>query len=304
MQVDTAKAIYNEFPESSFVGRRGSQAESSVTALAYVFSAGGFAIGADGLNVLNTEGHYEITSHKVQKIFPIKGAGREAAYSLMGRVTLYKEISDKMPAFNFATEFGRAVLDINHQVVKDAGQFIYEVCSIVQRRLRVLKEQGGLRRYPSSIPSRLGQRGSSIVGVFVDGYFNDAPYRAGARFFHDNQELGFEYLPHSLDRASRIHLLGSLGVERCLSDARDTRLREHRTEAYQWGLQQESLEITTLTLDDAIEMARNYIAACSDRAAIEVDQFCEWLGGCPQIAAITPKGGFEWISRPDEFDPL
>jgi hypothetical protein len=275
-----------------------------MTALAYVFSAGGFAIAADGFNVLNTEGLYEVVSRKAQKIFPITGIGREAASSLTGRITLYNKISDKVPVFNFATEFARAAEEIRNQPARDAGQFMYEVCSIVQKRLRDVKEQGRLERYPSPMGSRLGQRGRSIVVIFLDGYFNDAPYRSGVRFFHDNQELGFEYAPHSLDSASRIHLLGSPSVARCLVDAQDTRLRQYRTEAYLRGLQQESLEITTLTLDDAVEIARNYVAACSDLSAIEVDPFCEWFGGHHQIATITPKDGFQWVLRPEQFDQV
>jgi hypothetical protein len=45
-----------------------------------------------------------------------------------------------------------------------------------------------------------------------------------------------------------------------------------------------------VTLQDAIDAARSYIAACSDPIAVEIDKAnCQGIGGHLHMAAITPK---------------
>jgi hypothetical protein len=56
-------------------------------------------------------------------------------------------------------------------------------------------------------------------------------------------------------------------------------------------------------LKDAIEAARNFIGACSDPVAQEIEgETNQRIGGELQLATITPTDGFQWVNRPEKFD--
>jgi hypothetical protein len=58
-------------------------------------------------------------------------------------------------------------------------------------------------------------------------------------------------------------------------------------------------------LKDAIEAARNFIAACSDPIAKKIEgRDYQRIGGEPYVVTIAPVRGFDWELRPKHFDSL
>lgn len=56
----------------------------------------------------------------------------------------------------------------------------------------------------------------------------------------------------------------------------------------------------TYTLAKATDIARNYILACCDPVALQIDPNCADIGGHIHMAIITPAEGFRWIAG---FEP-
>jgi len=53
-------------------------------------------------------------------------------------------------------------------------------------------------------------------------------------------------------------------------------------------------------LAEAIELARNYIAACASQEGRIIDpEQCMAIGGHIQVAKITPQEGFAWVTPPN-----
>ena len=88
-----------------------------------------------------------------------------------------------------------------------------------------------------------------------------------------------------------------------LLDSEDPRLEKYRTDACRSIANRFKHPDTAIGLQDAIEAARNFIGACSDPIAKEIEGVTyQRIGGEIQIATVTPKNGFQWESRPEQFD--
>ena len=54
-----------------------------------------------------------------------------------------------------------------------------------------------------------------------------------------------------------------------------------------------------VTVAEVVEVARKYILACSDPAALSIDQeYCSQIGGHVHMAKITRVEGFQWVEAP------
>ncbi|MGI8962200.1 MAG: hypothetical protein ACR2IV_21065 [Bryobacteraceae bacterium] len=168
----------------------------------------------------------------------------------------------------------------------------------------MIRCEGKLSKYPSQ-----GNRGNphehQIVTVHVDGYFSGYPARAGEEFYHFNQQLRYDTnSPHTLNCPKKywnvIH--GSSYIGALLFDSNDERLAKFRTDASKRVAASFNDSDIDITLEDAIEAARNYIEACSDPIVRELDiENCQGIGGRMHIATITPTGGFKWAPG---YEPL
>jgi hypothetical protein len=273
------------------------------TALAHIYSEEGLVIGADGFNFIRTSARLERVSERAQKIFPMSGTERHVVCSFYGRVTFWNEADEKV--FNFASACRDAAASIASVPARDANEFAGLICPLVLESLASVKRSGRLNRYPSPQPPQPGELGRTLVRVFVDGYFSEQPYRTGIRFYHVDQKLGWDHRLHELSSWNKSLFYGSSRVADLLFKTSDPRLEKHRTNACRLVATRLSHPDTPVPLCDAVEAARNFIAACSDRVAQEIDgEDYQRIGGEPQIATITPKEGFHWVDRPETFDPL
>jgi hypothetical protein len=272
------------------------------TALAYFFCDEGFVIAADGRNTLVSAKGREIVSEQAQKIFPVHGIEREAAFSFTGRTTLF-DPADDHKVFDFPLEFSRATRDVQSEIM-NVKPFVSAVCSLVQERLDLTIQGAGIGKLPSR-RDRGNPSEHNIITIHLDGYFSGYPVRVGAHFYHVQQKISWDTnAEHTLEGINRYwtRLFGSDKIASLLLHTEDTRLSGYRTEACRRVAACCADSSINMTLQNAIEAGRNFIAACSDDSLREIDpENCRGIGGHIHIATITPKAGFQWASG---FEPM
>jgi hypothetical protein len=268
---------------------------SMPTALAHLFSDDGFVIAADGFSIVRRADGPTIESRRAQKIVHLSGIDRDVACAFVGIGTLFSDAGE--PAFDFTAECVKAAQTIRSRPTRDANDFASQICLLVQQNLVAVKRGGSLSRYPRTEPPRLGESGHTMVRIYLDGYFNGQPFRTGIRFYHVDQELAWGPAFHDLGRSYKSILTGSDRVARLLFDTEDPRLDKYRTDACRRVATRYKHPDTVITLQDAIEAARNFIAACSDPAALEIEGKDNYhpIGGRIHIATVTPRDGFRWV---------
>lgn len=273
------------------------------TALACIFSEDGLVIAADGLNLIRTSDSLRRDSDRVQKIFHLSGIDREVACSFFGRVTLLND-ADEM-VFNFIYACQEAAKSVRSISARDASEFAAQICPLILEKLESVKEAGKLSRYPKPESAQPGEPGSTLVRIFVDGYFNGQPHRTGIRVFHVDQKLGWDLRPHDLSRWRKTLFYGARRVANLLFETNDPRLEKYRTDACKLIGTRFNYPDTAIGLEDAVDAARNFIGACSDPLAKEIEgDTYQRIGGEVHIATITPNEGFRWRDRPKHFEPL
>jgi|CZKX01.1.fsa_nt_gi hypothetical protein len=268
---------------------------SMPTALAHIFSDGGFVIAADGLSTVKRADGPKVECKHAKKIFHLPGIDREVACAFVGIATLSNDAGE--PAFDFTAEFVKAAQTVRSRLTRDANDFASQICPLVQQNLIAVKRGGSFSRYPSPEPHRLGESGRTMVRIYLDGYFSGQPFRTGIRFYHVDQELAWGPAFHDLGRSYKSILTGSDRVARLLFDTEDPRLDKYRTDACRRVATRYKHPDTVITLEDAIEAARNFIEACSDPVALEIDGKDNHhpIGGRIHIATVTPRDGFRWV---------
>jgi hypothetical protein len=264
------------------------------TALVHIYSEDGLVIAADGFNYLRSAAGLELTSTCAQKIYERSGIDRQVACSFTGRISIFNKADQNV--FDFVSASRDAARAVGSVPVRDANEFAAQICPLIQQRLAAVKESGGLDLYPSPMPLQVGERGRTIVHIHLDGYFNGHPYRIGIRFFHDNQELGWEPNLHELNNSRKSLFYGSTRVADLLFRGNDPRLEKYRTPACKLISGRLNDPDIAVSLRDAVEAARNFIEACSDPIAQEIDgEDYQRIGGRIHIATITPNDGFRWV---------
>ena len=272
------------------------------TALAHIFADDGFVIAADGLSIVTKSDSAERRSVRTQKIFLLPGTRRKLACAFTGMVTLFNDARDKV-AFNFISEVLRAARKIQPGLSRDGNDYVYSLSGEVLRRLVEAKESGKFTLPHSDQPNP-----HTIVRVYVDGYLDGRPFRTGIKFCAIDQILKRDFLDgidsHDLtDGKSRFN--GSRRLAKLFFHREDARLIEYRTAACRRITARIYDPELPLSLAEAIDAARNFIAASSARVAKEIEgDAYQRIGGKLQLATITPKKGFQWIERPEKFDPL
>lgn len=184
---------------------------------------------------------------------------------------------------------GQSALSLNPLRSRNLVGFTTRLCRPVNQTLGDLKKRGRIDFYPDDGRSTAELRGCTISTVFVEGYFRGDPEQAVARFFHEKQVLREPEV--SSHPCVQEYVWGSNEVSRLINETQDPRFARYRV-PYSGG--EPPLQL-------AIEIAKNYIQAHSDPAALDVDEkICHAIGGRIHIATITPADGFRWVSG---FDP-
>ena len=252
------------------------------TAIIVAYTENGFVVAADGRSLDSRDP----TKHddSVQKIFPIEDAARALAFAVSGAAVIG---SDAGEDFSFVAEANHGAQALRSSAWSDLEGYGREFARIINKALRKAKDTGRIAAFPTS-KNLAGERGTTIARIVLAGYYSDQPSRIEVRFRHDNEGLS-----HPEITTGHLEFAVQWGSERIAKIwMTDQRFAAHRP----------LLTGHMSMIEHAVKIATGYIAACSDPAALQIDEeICRGIGGRIHAATITPSGGFHWVPG---YEPL
>ena len=254
------------------------------TALVRIFTGEGFVVSADGRRTSKNTGN--IITDQQQKIFYVEGRGRSLAYALTGAGYIEGEHGE----FNLSAEVEQAASVLANRYPAGLVRYADRFSRVMHNAILEAKKDG---RIGEEFPD-LDQEGT-IARLLFTGYYERQPSWAEIRFFHQAQKLRFPALESKTFSASQteIQIKGSDKIWHVLLETDEPEFALYRSVGFQ-----KVREKQNLSLADAIELAQNYIHACTDPRAMRLDQLCATIGGHIHTATITPQEGFKWIVPP------
>jgi len=135
-----------------------------------------------------------------------------------------------------------------------------------------------------------------IACMFLGGYYNGQPSLICAQFMHKDQVI-LTPTASNMSFAKKYEpclLYGSEVVRKLLFQTNDPAFSDYRVPQINAP--------ENVTLSEVADVARKYILACSDPAAMKLDnKHCAGIGGHIHMAKITPEEGFKWIVPPKKL---
>ena len=263
--------------------------KESMTAIIRTLTLEGTVLAADGRNTGAVDG--TVISDSVQKIFPVATANGTAAYCLCGTVNVISD--DRL----------RVVVDIADEIRKSAesltnrrtGSLVGYATRLFRPVCTALRDayEGGEFSQFASQPTSPFERGDTILRVYFHEYRDGLPSSVAVRLYQENGKLAEpEIVTEPLLPIHRTDLpvprIGGI----VLGGREEPTLAAYR---------QPNIEMTTCTLNLAIERSRALIDAHTDPEAIAIDPLCRTVGGHIHIATITPSEGFKWVVSPLQY---
>jgi hypothetical protein len=245
--------------------------DSMPTAICVFFSSEGFVLGADGMG---NDGS-DLAKYSEQKIFPTDCPSWNLAYGLSGLASV---VDDETGADIFKEECQRIVEELKIKNPPDLGHyadyFAFALGEFVQKRL----SKDGLAQGQSS-------------ALHFAGYFKTFPAMAKRTLrFLQSGVIVSEREDKMPPRLNDYFVVGSQKVARLLLDPNANEFDKYKSSGFK-----KMAENSVLSMQEALELATNYIAACSTDKARELDPYCKTIGGQTSIATITQTEGFRWL---------
>lgn len=258
------------------------------TAIARMYSKEGFAVAADGRGS-RADGRGS-NIENAQKIFPINDAEKSLAYTFAGMVQFFSEDNPDKSVFDFVTETEKAVRSVGIGTASSAVEFVQQLCVPLEAKLRSVVTANGGAAFPTNEPIAERPGVYQIAHIFFDGYFQGIPRQMLATFLHQNQCLLKTETSWNTPVPNVLSGYGSKIVFDLVGGREDGWAASYRTQPR---------EPQALSLKEAETSVRNYVAACCDSRAMEVDpEHCWAIGGHIHIATITKSDGFKWVQEP------
>jgi hypothetical protein len=255
---------------------------SMSTAIVRIFTPEGFVIASDGRKT-RSEDHV-VLSDSEQKIFPAPGHGNQIAYGIAGAVHQTAVGSDVV-LFDFVAEAEEAARSIASRKCRDLAGYAVRLCRPIHKHLVDGLASGRIPFLTSDSKSRLGGRGNTIATLLFVGFLDGIPYHVRATFFTVEGRVPEPAVETLLIEPGKPNVYGPSEVYHLMFETEDQRLSEYRRPMRNVG---------DIDLTEAIEIAKNYIRACSDPQFCDTEE-CRGVGGLPQIATITRESGFQWV---------
>lgn len=254
------------------------------TAVVRIYTDDCFVVAADGLR-LSFHGR-QVVNDKQQKIFVIEQSAGLFAHALTG-VTYF--------------EHGRTTFSVSDAVQKIANELLMEHFTSADRyiarfgklaidALRKGQRDGKIKGFEDIS----GNEPGLIVTILFAGYFKTKAFMADIKLFHHKQKLqtpAFEFkdcIPGEVE----IKVAGSTVVFNELRNTDNPDFTRFRSAGFRQIRNEHALSEL-----DAVELARNYIAACADPKGRELAPECVGIGGHTYIVSVK-RGDFKWVDPP------
>ena len=246
----------------------------SMTAIAVIYTRDGFIIAADGRcraqATVDDLKKYE--SDEEQKIFHGMCAKRDVVFALTGWVL------NPDRTYDLVSSTQRIIAELASTRFDSFGSYLEAIAS----------NAGGV--VSDAVNNNLVESSSSpgegddFAGIIVMSYFSrrHRDPSLGVIALSRNGTYGYEmFCPPKAHR-----FWGSEKILRLIDTGDDERL-----------LRYFHPHDRSKSLEEAEELARAYVGACSDPVADEIDLACKNIGGHLHMALLSP-GGYRWIEPP------
>ncbi len=237
-----------------------------MTALASVFTLGGFVVGADGRRMEFTG--RKIVTDSACKIYCAKAKKTMLAYGWVGATSFF---SGGTLRFD--------MLDESRRIQSDLSTSDFKHLSVYTAAFKDMMFSAMLERIGSKDASIALLPDGRIASVFFAGYVNGTPAMGEAEFRHTNGTLLPPVLVEVLESPKVFKIVsGSIAVHDAMVDA--------------------GVMVPPVTLADGAELIRRYVQTCVDNNGSCHE--CSDIGGHVHVATVTPQG-FEWKISPLEY---
>ena len=263
--------------------------DSRMTAIATVYTVGGFVIGADGRSRARGPDPTKVTEgmkarhdrEDNRKIFCIADADKTLAYAFMGTV------ANDENTFDLYEETNRQSKLLSSRYFDTCYDYVYKLALGLKRAFNDARKDGRLDAWYSN--EDLGEEDNLIARMMLVGYFRGKPSWTIAEFrsFDDRAKLQVQPIP----TPGGIVTAGGKLMPKLLFQDKDPRFAQYIRPTG-----------TDTTLEQGANAAKSFIEACSTPLAAELDPVCKSVGGHIHIAAVTPDG-FKWLIPPKNLEP-
>jgi hypothetical protein len=244
-----------------------------MTATAIMFASGGFALAADGNQLwgdkpTRTAAIRAIETDSAQKVFGIEAGDVVLAYIVGGSV------ANEDRTFDAAAELSRTAESIAKKRLTTPKAFVAAVGAAMEATIDELVQLGRLQCWPR-------------LDIPFIGFFASHPFYLTLYFYHVPYPSGLHHV--ILGQAFDDWLFAYSGSEIVgqMLQRSDARIA-HRIKSPD----------EHPSLQDAVDMTRGYIEACSSPLGLEVDpDNCQGLGGHIHVATVTPVQRPSWFAR-------
>jgi hypothetical protein len=241
-----------------------------MTAIAAVFTEGGFVIAADGkLGCEDPDASDAARQEEradAQKIFEISSDGRSMAYAFLGTVL------NKTAGYDLVSECTQQVSTLSAVPFQSSAGYVCTLSDALKSHIDMARQH-----CPGSV-------GDKPITMLLVGYFKEEPCWFDVTFRNSSPDPAVE--PRDPLHCGEWVALGSEVVKRAMYEEHDPGFAAY-------------VKVPTvgMSLKDGENFAKGYIEACKTPLARRLDPFCDRIGGDVHVAQVT-RLGFNWVIPP------
>lgn len=253
-----------------------------MTAILRFRLADGFVIAADGLTRDMAGGEVSATT---QKVFPVRLGERSSfAYGMTGTTNI-NQIA------NFRDEAASIIKEMSSREGCTRNEYLEEFSKMLLGSLQKAHSEIGGESFSGLVTREL------IMSVLFAGYYEGQPFRADIHLLQRDFQIQVPvieikpYIPLEVE----LKISGSTKIWNRLDSGDEPRLSFYN----RIPIVKKFRERQPLSLPDAVDLAKTYLAACSSPRGREIDpEEATFIGGHACLATITEQNGFAWIIPP------
>ena len=253
-----------------------------MTAIAMVYVVPAFVIAADGRRRWADQRSIDesMKSQEVdnqQKIFSARFKGRDIAYALTGLAFNHDR------TFDLFEETRKTATTLENAKLANLYEYVGAFGDSIANAYAAARQDGRFGQFGINSFYSDPQQQNVLATIFMAGYFRKNDPSLGMLIISHQDQVVLAPKP-IFQTPPRNPILSGSAIAELMYGKRDPRFAKYFRPISRTG-----------TLEEAEEYARNYIEACSDPTAAEIDPECNGIGGHIHMATLTKQDGFNWI---------